>query len=48
VIFHFSELLSPAEERNLAYNLGNAAAPEEFKERSFNVMVNGIQLKKIY
>lgn len=41
VILHFSELVSPERERNLAYNLGNAAAPEEFKERSFNVNVNG-------
>lgn len=41
IIFHFSELVSPERERNLAYNLGNTAQAEEFKERSFTVMVNG-------
>lgn len=42
LILHFSELLSPESERNLAYNLGgNTSAPEPFKDRSFNVLVNG-------
>lgn len=40
VVLHFSELLSPASERNLAYNLGNSAAAEEFKARSFSVLLN--------
>jgi beta-galactosidase len=41
----FAELLSPARAGELAYNLsGNAAPPEEFKERSFNVLVNGKEL----
>lgn len=40
LILHFSELLSPASERNLAYNLGNSAAAEEYKEREFSVLVN--------
>lgn len=37
----FAELLSRARGGNLAYNLGTNAAPEEFKERSFNVLING-------
>lgn len=44
VILHFSELVSPERERNLAYNLGNNAAPEEFKERSFSVLANGQEI----
>lgn len=41
ISFLFAELLSPARGNNLAYNLGGAAPPEEFKERSFNVLLNG-------
>ncbi|MES2332530.1 MAG: glycoside hydrolase family 2 TIM barrel-domain containing protein [Bacteroidota bacterium] len=37
----FAELLSRARSGDLAYNLGANAAPEEFKERSFNVLING-------
>lgn len=40
----FAELLSPAKANELVYNLGNAAPPEEFKERSFNVSVNGQEI----
>ncbi len=41
----FAELLTPARANELAYNLGNGAAPpEEFKERNFNVMINGQEL----
>lgn len=41
----FAELLSRARAGELAYNLsGNAAPPEEFKERSFNVLINGQEL----
>jgi beta-galactosidase len=38
---HFAELLSPTKATDLVYNLGGGAAPEEFKERSFNVIMNG-------
>ena len=34
-------MLSRARAGDLAYNLGANAAPEEFKERSFNVLING-------
>ena len=44
ITLHFAELLSPAKANDLVYNLGNAAAPEEFKERSFNVLINGQEL----
>lgn len=44
ITLHFAELLSPAKVNDLVYNLGNAAAPEEFKERSFNVLMNGQEL----
>lgn len=40
----FAELLSPAKANELVYNLGNAAPPEEFKERTFNVLLNGQEL----
>ncbi len=40
----FAELLSPAKANELVYNLGNAAPPEEFKERSFSVSVNGQEI----
>ena len=41
ITFHFAELLSPSKGNELVYNLGNAVAPEEFKERAFNVLLNG-------
>jgi len=40
----FAELLSPTKANELVYNLGNAAPPEEFKERSFNVLINGQEI----
>ncbi len=44
ITLHFAELLSPAKANDLVYNLGSAAAPEEFKERSFDVLMNGQEL----
>jgi beta-galactosidase len=41
ITLHFAEFLSPANGNDLAYNLGFGPPPEEFKERSFNVSVNG-------
>jgi beta-galactosidase len=41
ITLHFAELLSPKKGDDLAYNLGFGPPPEEFKERSFNVSVNG-------
>ena len=40
----FAELLSPARNSDLVYNLGSNAPQEEFKERSFNVLINGQEL----
>ena len=40
----FAELLSPARNSDLVYNLGSNALQEEFKERSFNVLINGQEL----
>lgn len=37
----FAELLSPSKGNDLAYNLGFGPPPEEFKDRSFNVLING-------
>ena len=44
ITLHFAELLSPAKANDLVYNLGSTAAPEEFKERSFDVLINGKEL----
>lgn len=41
ITLHFAELLSPARANELVYNLGSSAAPEEFKERVFSVLING-------
>jgi beta-galactosidase len=41
ITLHFAELLSPAKGNDLAYNLGFGPPPEEFKERSFDVLING-------
>jgi beta-galactosidase len=42
IILHFAELLSPTKKGDsLAYNLGFGPPPEEFKERGFNIMING-------
>jgi beta-galactosidase len=40
----FAEMLSRANGNDLAYNLGFGPPPEEFKERSFNVSINGQEL----
>jgi beta-galactosidase len=40
----FAELLSRTNGNDLAYNLGFGPPPEEFKERSFDVMINGHEL----
>jgi len=40
----FAELLSPVKASELVYNLGNSAPPEAFKERSFNVLLNGQEI----
>jgi beta-galactosidase len=40
----FAELQSKANANDLVYNLGNGPAPEEFKERSFNVLLNGQEI----
>ena len=40
----FAELQSRANANDLVYNLGNGPAPEEFKERSFNVLLNGQEI----
>jgi beta-galactosidase len=42
--FHFAELLSPAKSNDLVYNLGGATAIEEYKERSFNILMNGQEI----
>ena len=44
ITFHFAELLSPSKGNDLVYNLGNTVAAEEFKERAFNVILNGQEL----
>ncbi len=44
LILNFAELLSPAKNNDLVYNLGAAVATEEFKERSFSVNMNGQEL----
>jgi beta-galactosidase len=42
ITLHFAELLSPAKKGDsLAYNLGFGPPPEPFKDRNFNVSVNG-------
>ncbi len=38
---HFVELLSPTKSTDLVYNLGSSAVQEDFKERSFNILLNG-------
>lgn len=40
ITLNFAELLSPAKGNDLAYNLGFGARAEEFKERSFDVVIN--------
>ncbi|MDB5231288.1 MAG: beta-galactosidase [Chitinophagaceae bacterium] len=40
----FAEMLSPSRGNDLPNNLGFGPAPEEFKERSFNVSMNGQEL----
>jgi beta-galactosidase len=44
ITLHFAELLSPAKGNDLAFNLGFGPPPEEFKERTFNVAVNGKEI----
>ena len=44
IILHFAELTSPAKTNDLVYNLGSASTIEEFKERSFNVLMNGKEI----
>lgn len=44
ITLHFAELTSPVKTNDLVYNLGSAAAVEEFKERSFNVLMNGKEI----
>jgi beta-galactosidase len=41
ITLHFAELLAPKKENDLIFNLGFGPPPEDFKERSFNVFING-------
>jgi len=41
---HFAELLSSTKSNDLVYNLGGATATEEFKERSFSILMNGQEI----
>ena len=41
---HFAELLSPAKSNELVYNLGGGTVTEEFKERSFSILLNGQEI----
>jgi beta-galactosidase len=41
LVLHFAELLSKNTGNDIAFNLGGRGAPEEYKARSFDVLVNG-------
>lgn len=41
IILHFAELLTPIRSGELIFNIGSRGARDEFKERSFNVSING-------
>lgn len=40
LVLHFAELLSKNAGNDIAFNLGQRMVPEEYKERSFDVLVN--------
>ncbi|MEO7767721.1 MAG: glycoside hydrolase family 2 TIM barrel-domain containing protein, partial [Ferruginibacter sp.] len=44
ITLHFAELLAPTKENDLIFNLGFGSPPEEFKERSFNISINGTEV----